>query len=156
VAGSGRRVCYQYRMLRSRTLALLGALAMLALPASSLAQSAGDDQYQDPLAGHSGGGSHSGSGSGSGTGAGSGNTGGGRSGGGASTPAAATPTTGTSGATAGSSGAGAPQATAAQSGSGQLPRTGFDVILTIELGLAMLLTGVVAQRMIVLRDRRNS
>jgi hypothetical protein len=155
VAGSGRRVCYQYGMLRSRTLALLAVLAMLALPASSLAQSAGDEQYQDPLGGHVGGGSGN-SGSGGHTGSKGSSGGSGSGGGGGNVPASSTPSTGTSGASAGTPSAGTPQATAAQSGKGQLPRTGFDVILTIELGLAMLLTGVVAQRMIVLRDRRNS
>jgi LPXTG-motif cell wall-anchored protein len=34
-----------------RTTALLAATAALALPASALAQSAGDDQYNDPFAG---------------------------------------------------------------------------------------------------------
>jgi hypothetical protein len=34
---------------------LLAALALVALPAASFAQSAGDDQYQDPLAGGGGG-----------------------------------------------------------------------------------------------------
>jgi hypothetical protein len=116
---------------------------MLALPASSLAQSAGDDQYQDPLAGQPSGGGHSGGGGSSGSTGSTGSTG--SSG---SAPVTPAPSAGTSAATT-------PQATAAQSSSGQLPRTGFDVILTIELGLAMLLTGVVAQRMVVLRDRRD-
>jgi hypothetical protein len=109
---------------------------MLALPASSLAQSAGDDQYQDPLAGQPGGGGHSGH---------TGSTG--SSG---STPSAPTPAAATSPSTSTT-----PQASAAQSSSGQLPRTGFDVIISFELGLAMLLSGIVAKRMIVLRDRRD-
>jgi hypothetical protein len=124
---------------------------MLALPASSLAQSAGSDQYQDPLAGHTGGG-HTGS-SGSGH---TGSSGSSSSGGGGSSPASATPPASASGTTGGSAGTGTTQANAARSGKGQLPRTGFDVILTIEMGLALLLTGVVAQRTIVLRDRRNN
>jgi hypothetical protein len=119
-------------MLRSRTFALLVAIAMLALPATSLAQSAGDDQYQDPLAGQDGGGNSSGSTGSSGS-------------------APATPTPPSAAAPASTT---TPQATAAQA-SGQLPRTGFDVVLTIEVGLAMLISGVVAQRMVVLRDRRD-
>ena len=113
---------------------------MLALPASSLAQSAGDAQYQDPLAGQGGGGGHSGH-SGS---SGSKGTAGGSA---RSTPA---PAAATSPATTTT-----PKATPAQSPGGQLPRTGFDVVISFELGLAMLLTGVVAKRMIVLRDRRE-
>jgi hypothetical protein len=120
-------------MLRSRTLAVLAALLTLAMPASSLAQSAGDDQYSDPLKGQPNGG-------------GGGSTGGDSSGGG-STPSAPTSGAGTDGT--------APEASAAQSSNGELPRTGFDVVLTIELGIALLLTGVVAQRLIVLRDRRE-
>jgi hypothetical protein len=125
-------------MLRSRTFALLLAIAMLALPATSLAQSAGDDQYQDPLAGQTGGnGGKSGSNGSTGS---TGSTG--------SAPSTPAPAAATDPATSGT-----PQASAAQSGT--LPRTGFDVVLTIELGLAMLLTGIVAQRMIVLRDRAD-
>jgi hypothetical protein len=135
-------------MLRSRTFALLLALALLVLPATSYAQSAGDDQYQDPLAGHGGGSGHSGGRGSSGS---SGSTG--TSGGSNTAPATQSPSTAnTSTPTTGNS----PQATAAQASGRQLPRTGFDVIVTIELGLAMLLTGLVAQRTIVLRDRRDS
>jgi hypothetical protein len=109
---------------------------MLALPASALAQSAGDDQYQDPLAGQTGNGGKGSTGSTGSTGS---------SGSAPSTPApAAAPATTTT-----------PQASAAQSGTAQLPRTGFDVIISFELGLAMLLSGIVAKRMIVLRDRRD-
>jgi hypothetical protein len=110
--------------------------AILALPAASLAQSAGDDQYNDPLKGqHSGG--HSGS-KGSG-----GNT---------STPP---PTTAPATQTPAASSAATPGSQTSTVRS-QLPRTGFDVILTIELGIAMLLTGVVVQRLVVLRDRRET
>jgi hypothetical protein len=127
-------------MLRSRTFALLAALAALAFPASSLAQSAGDDQYQDPLAGQGNGGDSGNSGNSGSSGSGT-----------PTTPAAPT----TPPASGGSEGT-APQATPAASPSGQLPRTGFDVVLTIELGLALLLTGVVTQRTLVLRDRRDN
>jgi hypothetical protein len=123
-------------MRRSPLTALVLAIAMLALPAVSLAQSAGDDQYTDPLAGQ-----HSG-----------GHTGSKGSGGSTSTPTpAAAPATQT--AAASTAGATSSQPSAARS---QLPRTGFDVILTIELGIAMLLTGVVVQRLVVLRDRRET
>lgn len=124
-------------MLRSRSLALLAATAALAFPAASLAQSAGDDQYQDPLAGQPSGGNKGDSGNN------------GSSGFGTAPAAPSTPTT--SGGAEGT----APTAGAAATPSGELPRTGFDVVLTIELGLALLLTGVVAQRTLVLRDRRD-
>src|SRR4051794_34876051 len=128
-------------MVRSRFFALALVVAALAFPAASLAQSAGDDQYQDPLAGQPTGGDNGG---------GSSNTGGGSSSGSGTAPSA--PTTPT---TSGGSEGTAPQATAAANPSGELPRTGFDVLLTVELGLALLLTGIVAQRTLVLRDRRD-
>jgi hypothetical protein len=134
-------------MLWRRTFALLLAVAVLALPASSFAQSAGDDQYQDPLAGQGGG--SGGGGSTGGGGGGHGTTGSGSS---APTTAPAASTPSGSGATA--SGTQPAAATGAGTANGQLPRTGFDVIITIELGLAMLLSGLVAQRLLVLRDRR--
>ena len=137
-------------MLVTRTFALLLALAVLALPTTAFAQNAGDDQYSDPLAGQGGGSSGSVSDNGGGS---TGSSGGG----GGST---ATPTTPTSAANTGTNGvtptSGTPQATAAGGSQGELPRTGFDVIVTIELGLAMLLAGLVAQRVLVLRDRRDS
>jgi hypothetical protein len=130
-------------MLRSRTFALLAAISMLALPGTALAQSAGDDQYQDPLAGQ-----HGGSGGGSGSAPSSHTPATPSAPSAPSTPAAAAPTsTGTQ--------ASAPQASAAQTTPGQLPRTGFDVVLTVELGLALLLTGIVSQRMLALRERRE-
>jgi hypothetical protein len=125
-------------MLQSRSFALLAVIAALAFPATSLAQSAGDDQYQDPLAGQPTDGSSSSTGGGGSDSSGSGTA-----------PATPAPTTG-----GGSEGT-TPEATAAATPSGELPRTGFDVVLTIELGLAMLLTGLVSQRMLVLRDRRD-
>jgi hypothetical protein len=135
-------VCYLSRMLRSRYFALVLALAALAFPATSLAQSAGDDQYQDPLAGQPSGGDTS-----------SGNSGSGNSGSGSPSTSPSTPSTAPS--TSGGSEGTSPQASAAASSSGELPRTGFDVVLTIELGLALLLTGIVTQRTLVLRDRRE-
>ena len=128
-------------MLRRRTFALLAALAALGFPATSLAQSAGDDQYVDPIP------ADNGSGSSGSTGSSGGNSGSS----GSSTPSApstpSTPTT--SGTTA------TPQAAGAEGAPGELPRTGFDVIVTIELGLALLLTGLVSQRMLALRERRD-
>jgi hypothetical protein len=135
-----------YPMLRSRTFALVLAIAMLVLPATSLAQSAGDDQYNDPLSGqnsHSGGG-HSGGGHSGGSKGSTGTSGSGT----AATPAPAASTPSATGATGSD-----PQASAASRK--QLPRTGFDVILTVEIGLALLLAGVTWQRTLVLRDRRR-
>jgi hypothetical protein len=132
-----------YPMLRSRTFALVLAIAMLVLPATSLAQSAGDDQYNDPLSGqnsHSGGG-HSGGGHSGGSKGSTGTSGSGT----AATPAPAASTPSATGA--------APQASAGSRK--QLPRTGFDVILTVEIGLALLLAGVTWQRTLVLRERRR-
>jgi hypothetical protein len=130
--------------------ALLLAIALLAFPALSLAQSAGDNQYSDPLQGNNGGNSTNGHITSTG-GGGSGNTSPG-GGGGGSTPASSPTTTAQAPTTATTSGS---QGSTSATANGELPRTGFDVILTIELGLAMLLSGVVAQRMVVLRDRRD-
>jgi hypothetical protein len=143
-------------MRRSRTLTLLLSVAMLALPATSFAQSAGDDQYQDPLA-NVGGGSH---GHTTDTGGGGGSSSSGGSGGGGGSSSAGTPSTssGSNVSTSGSAATHTPSPAEVASGTvpGQLPRTGFDVILTFELGFAMLLAGLVAQRLIVLRERRDS
>jgi hypothetical protein len=135
-------------MRRSTATAVLLAIALLAFPAVSFAQSAGDNQYSDPLQGGNGGNSSNGNATSTGGGGGGGSTPSGSSGGGGNAPVTAPNTL-----------AQAPTTTStAQEGSptpkGELPRTGFDVILTIELGLAMLLCGVVLQRMVVLRDRR--
>ena len=151
LTGNGWRVCYRYRMLRTRTAALFVSLAMLALPATSLAQSAGDDQYSDPLANN--GGSTSGhvtntTGGGGGSGS-SGSGGGSTSSGTPSTvPTASSSGTGTATPTTGEAASGTPK--------GQLPRTGFDVIVSFELGLAMLLSGLVGHRVLALRERRDS
>jgi hypothetical protein len=141
-------------MLWRRSFALLLALLALAAPTPSFAQNAGQDQYQDPLAGGNGGSTGGGSTGGGSTGGGttgSGTTSGGSSGTGTptTTPASTAPTATASGTT------GSPTGSGAQA-NGELPRTGFDVILTFELGLAMLLLGLVSHRLIVLRDRRHS
>jgi hypothetical protein len=144
-------------MRRSRTLTLLLAVAMLALPATSFAQSAGDDQYQDPLANSGGSTGHTTDTGGGGGGSSHSSSG---SGGGGGSSSAGTPSTssGPNVSTAGSASTGTPSPAEVASGTppGQLPRTGFDVILTFELGFAMLLAGLVAQRLIVLRERRDS
>jgi hypothetical protein len=144
-------------MLRSRTAAAVAALATLALPATSMAQSAGDNQYQDPLA-NSGGGSqgHITNSTGGGSG-GSSNSGGGGGGSGSSSPSTSSNVPAASSATTGA-GTSTPASGAAASGTpkGQLPRTGFDVIVSFELGIAMLLAGLVAHRMLTLRERRDS
>lgn len=140
-----------WAMRRSLISALLCALALVAtaaMPVTGFAQSIGDDQYSDPIPN----GGDGGNGGGGGNSGGGGNTGGG--GGGTTTPPA-TP----SGTTPGTTTPGA--ATTPSSGGaegqkrGELPRTGFDVLLTIELGMAMLLLGVVGQRLLVLRERRD-
>jgi hypothetical protein len=146
-------------MLWRRSFALLLALLALAAPTPSFAQNAGQDQYQDPLAGGNGGSTGGGSTGGGSTGGGStggGTTGSGTTSGGSTgtgtpttTPASTAPTATASGTT------GSPTGSGAQA-NGELPRTGFDVILTFELGLAMLLLGLVSHRLIVLRDRRHS
>ncbi len=69
---------------RSKSLALAVLLAALTLPSAALAQSAGDNQYLDPLAGQTGSGGSGSSDKGSGS---SGNSGG-------SSTAAPTPVTG--------------------------------------------------------------
>ena len=146
-------VCYQYRMLWRRSLALFVALIALAAPASSFAQNAGQDQYQDPLAGNGGNTTTSSGGSTGGGSTGSGTSSGGSTGSGTSSAPTTSPTSSPS---TGTTAAGTPSdpATGAQA-SGELPRTGFDVVLTFELGVAMLLLGLVSHRLLVLRDRRH-
>jgi hypothetical protein len=134
-------------MRRSTATAVLLAITLLAFPAASIAQSAGDNQYSDPLQGDNGGNSSNGNATSTGGGGGSSNSG--SSGGGGSTPVTAPTTTAQSTTTTPAAGEGSPTPP------GELPRTGFNVILTIELGLAMLLSGVVVQRMVVLRERRD-
>jgi hypothetical protein len=151
VASNGGCVCYQYRMLWRRSFALFLALLALAAPSASFAQSAGQDQYQDPLAGGNGG-SSGGGGSTHGS-TGSGSTGSGSTGSSGSSAPSTAPASTAAGTTSGTGTTSSPTASGAQA-NGQLPRTGFDVILTFELGLAMLLVGLVSHRLLVLRDRR--
>ena len=121
-------------MLPLRLIALLAALAALALPATALAQSAGDNQYQDPLAGQHSGKKHSSSSQSSGSSSSSSSTGTGSF----SRAAQTTPAQSS--------------ATSAQATGKQLPRTGFELLVPIELGLAMLLAGVTLRRVVTLRS----
>jgi LPXTG-motif cell wall-anchored protein len=125
--------------MRSRTILILLAAALFALPASALAQSAGDDQYQDPLAPSQGGSGGGGGGNGGGGGSGGGGGGGGSSESGADQNAQEAQT------------ADSGQATAAQAGD-QLPHTGFPGGALV-LGGVVLLGGGVALRRAAVRIR---
>jgi hypothetical protein len=120
-------------MPRPRLLALIAALA-LAAPSSAFAQSAGDEQYQDPFGGDDQQQSSGDQGSSSGS---------------AGTTAQAAPTPTPAPATA-------PSATAAQStpAAQQLPRTGGDPITPAVAGFWLLLGGVALRARIRLNDRR--
>jgi hypothetical protein len=112
-------------MHRFRHIAVLIAalLALAALPALAVAQSAGEDQYTDPL--NQGGGSNGGGGS----------SGGGSSGGGnGSTQPSQSQTTPSQ------------QATPAQSNPNELPRTGLPVALLAVSGGVLLASGVTLRR----------
>ena len=107
--------------------ALVALLAAVAMPAVALAQSSGEDQYTDPLAG--GGGSSGGGGGSSGGGSGGG--------GGGSAPAQ--PAVSTADPT--------PAATPAQATTRKgLPHTGFPVALLVGSGLIMVGTGLAVRR----------
>ena len=119
-------------MLSRRALAALATAALLASPATALGQSAGDDQYGDPLGGSApppssgGAGGNPGSGSASGSGSGSGSGGSSGSAGAAAAEGARTPES---------------TATAAAERREELPRTGFDAGLAAGLGALMLAGG---------------
>jgi hypothetical protein len=128
------RVCYQYRLMsRGRIILtlLVALLVMVAVPTVAVAQSAGEDQYTDPLgggnSGHSGGGGNSGSG--------------GNSGASNNAPAQPAQSTQTQAAPAQTA---APKATAAQSSG--LPRTGFPVVLLVLAGGTLLAGGLALRR----------
>lgn len=133
-------------MRTARRCAALAAAATLALPASALAQGAGDNQYFDPLAGSGGGDQNGGGGNGGGGNGGGGNGSGGQSqsqgsgggGGGQSSPPAlsnSAPAVGAQGSAAGSTGAGT------ATGAAQLPYTGGEAWLIALAGGGLLLTG---------------
>ena len=103
------------------TLTVLAFLAV-SLPGAALAQSAGDDQYVDPLNGVTGGGSGSGGSGGSGSG----------SAGAAGTAGAGSTSTGS-----GASGSALP---------GELARTGMELPLTAGAGVLLLAGGLGLRR----------
>jgi hypothetical protein len=119
-------------MARSRTLAALAAVLALAAPAAALADSAGDNQYQDPFANSTP----------------KTNT--------APTTTPTTPTTPTAppsstpapatNTSAGVSTAGTTAAASNASTDGQLPRTGLDLRLAGGLGLLLLAAGALIRR----------
>lgn len=131
------------RLLRTFTALLLAAsLGAAVAPVAAHAQSAGDQQYEDPLSGSGGGGG--GDGGGNDGQSGSGQSGSGQSGSG-SGQSGSTDTGSDSGSTAGTQTT-TPPATSADTGSAtQLPRTGFPVALAALAG-AMLLGGGAALR----------
>lgn len=115
----------------------LTLLLAVALPASALAQSAGDNQYQDPLAGPRGNSSSGGS---------SGGGGGGSSG--SSTPAPSTgSSSGSPGSSSGTAGSTSSSGTAGATASGSaLPRTGGHPELIALAGLVLLGGGIAVRR----------
>lgn len=134
-------------MRRRRCIPALVCALALTLPAGAVAQSAGDDQYQDPFSGQtqgSQGGGNSGGGGGGGGNAGSGNAS-------QASPQTAQATPSSPGATAGQAQASAGQA---QSSQGEtLPRTGFPVLLPLAYGWVLLLTGAALRRVSGARPR---
>jgi LPXTG-motif cell wall-anchored protein len=121
-------MCYEWftmRLSRSKLAALLATVFLLVAPGVAAAQSAGDEQYSDPLAGgNSSQGSSSGSGSSS-----SGSS--------------------SSGSSSSGSTSQAQPSTQAQSSSGhssQLARTGFEVGIPLAAGAALLGAGLLVRR----------
>ena len=112
----------------------------MALPAVAAAQSAGDNQYQDPLGGGSNGGGSDGGGSNGG------GSGGGNSGGGSDAP-------GSSG-SAGENASGAADDGASARGTGRLPRTGVPAGVLALSGGALLGAGVALRRRVAARGER--
>jgi hypothetical protein len=106
----------------------LAALALLALPAAALAQSAGDEQYSDPFGKVENGNDNGGGGGGNATEAPAPDT---------STPAAPAPAE----TSVESTGTAATDATGAQ-----LPRTGFPVLLLAGAGALLALSGAALRR----------
>ena len=113
----------------ARILACLGVLLLLALPATALAQSAGDEQYSDPF-----GKVENGDGGGDGGGGGGGTV--------TEAPAPDTSTPAAPGETSiESTGTATTDATGAQ-----LPRTGFPVLLLAGAGAQLALSGAALRR----------
>ena len=124
-------------MTRSRTAASLACALALAAPAAAFAQSAGDDQYQDPLAGQDGGGSGD-----------SGGSTGGSGGSGGATPAPATGDTAPA-----QPAATTPGASTSAEAADELPRTGGEPLPLVAIGAALLITGA-GLRLLVPRTGR--
>jgi len=125
---------------RRRLAVLVAAAALLAAPAPALAQSAGDEQYEDPFAGQNdnGGGNESQQPAATATPAPAQQ---------APAPAAtAAPSTGAAPAASGST------SVAPASGQAELPRTGLDTAPLIVLGTVLLASGVALR--VRLRERR--
>jgi hypothetical protein len=125
-------------MLTRRIAASLACALLLGAPAAALAQSAGDQQYFDPVGPDDGGSGNSGS------------TG--------STPSPApapapAPSTGTSAAAPAPTTTATPAAAAegTPAAPGELPRTGGDPLIIAVFGVAMLLTGA-GTRLLVVRE----
>jgi hypothetical protein len=110
-------------------IAALAVAVLLVTPSAALAQSAGDNQYQDPFAGSGGGGSGGGGGKSRQANQGSGSSSGGQSSGGGSAQAAQSAGTTQS-------------ATSQQATPGkQLPRTGGEPGLVALLGAGLIVAG---------------
>jgi len=136
-------------MRRRRCIPALVCALALTLPAGAVAQSAGDDQYQDPFSGQTQG-SKGGGNSGGGGGGGGGNAGSGNASQASPQTAQAAPSS-SSGAPAGQAQASAGQA---QSSQGEtLPRTGFPALLPLAYGWVLLLTGAALRRVSGARPR---
>jgi len=121
-------------MARGRHIAVLlvALFVVVAVPAAAIAQSAGEDQYTDPLQGGGAGGSGGGGGSGS--------SGGGGGGGGGNAPA----TQSQSGTTPAANTA--KPAQAKEKSGGGLPRTGFPIAILLGSGMILLSTGLALRR----------
>jgi hypothetical protein len=122
-------------MARGRHIAVLlvALLVAVALPAAAIAQSAGEDQYTDPLQGGGAGGS------GGGSGGGGGSSGGGGGGGGSA------PTTQAQSDTSPAADTAKP-AQAKDDSDGGLPNTGFPIAILLGSGLILLSTGLALRR----------
>jgi hypothetical protein len=127
---SGRSAKNPRLMHRRRHIAVLlvALLAAVALPAAAIAQSAGEDQYTDPLQG-------------GGSGGGGGNGGGGSSGGGGNAP-----TTQAQSDTSPAASTNAEPAQAEADDSGDLPNTGFPIAILLGSGMILLSTGLALRR----------
>lgn len=131
-----------------RTIRGLLALALVvvvavALPATVLAQSAGDEQYTDPFQGQNDSG-----GNGGGGGGGNGSSGSGTTQGGGDVTSGGSEDSGTTGSTttAPSTESATPDATGAGSGSATLPVTGGPATMLAAIGAAFLLSGLALRR----------